>query len=163
MIQPLIKTITAQSPELLSIQGMLKDLFGYVEEQGILMPLIENGEKLWIKSIENTIDGRFGILFGAFDDDSIVGFTHCMIRFGPPYLGGHKVGYISQLYVTPDYRKKSIGKLLMESAEQWFSSKNVHSFELLVHATNIKSIEFYKKLGYINEFVQMRKFPNRNR
>jgi len=154
-----IQQVGADSPYVASVKEMLKDLFSYLSANGILMPLTANGEEIWFKSIEKTIDGKFGILLGAFTDSTIAGFVHCMIRFAPAYLGTHKVGYISQLYVNPIHRKTSVGRLLVKSAEEWFKSKNVHSFELSVHATNSNGIRFWKKMGFADELIQMRKFP----
>lgn len=153
-----ILPVDSNNPDFESVSDMLKDLFAYLSTSELLIPLAEKGESTWSKSIEKVIDGKFGILFIAYDNSQPIGFVHAMIRFTPPYLGNLKVGYISQLYVKQAYRNNSIGTLLMKAAEDWFDSKCVHSYELSVHSFNKQSIEYYHHLGYQDELIQMRKF-----
>lgn len=139
------------------IEILFAELYDYMANTGLLMPLIPHGEKLWRKSIEKLIGGRFGTLLAAVTGETVVGFAHGAIKFSPDYMGGLKVGYITQIFVSPEYRAKMIGKKLVEALEEWFKSKGVHSYELQVLCGNNNGMRFWESLGYKKELLQMRK------
>jgi GNAT superfamily N-acetyltransferase len=157
MAETKIVEITKGSPWLDRVQVLFKQLYQYMQNCGILMPLVENGDAVWRKSIEKIIDGRFGILKGATIDEELAGFVTAITRFAPDYLGGKKVGYISHLYINPSFQKSGIGRLLVHDVEIWLKSKNVQSLEIQVLTTNLGGIEFWEKVGYKKELIQMRK------
>ncbi len=61
---------------------------------------------------------------------------------------GRVVGAIHELVVLPNYRNRSIGKRLLESAIEYFKEKNLPLAELWVGDENSRAIEFYKKHGF---------------
>lgn len=142
------------------IETLFAELYDYMANTGLLMPLIPHGEKLWRKSIEKLIGGRFGILLAAVTGEKVVGFAHGTIKFSPDYMGGLKTGYITQIFILPEHRTKRVGKKLVETLEEWFRNKGVHSYELQVLCGNTKGIGFWENLGYKKELLQMRKLPD---
>ncbi len=153
-----IVDVDKESPYLGQIESLFRDLYEYMKGVGLMMPLVPGGEKLWRVSVEKMSGGRFGRLLAAVRNGEVVGFGHGVVRYATDYLGGHKVGYISQLYVRPDRRTGGVGRILVAELEKWFREKNVHSFELQVICGNALGIGFWERLGYRHELLQMRKF-----
>lgn len=139
------------------IESMFARLYSCMSDTGLLMPLVPGGEKLWRKSVEKLIGGRFGMLLAAITGEKAVGFAHGAIRFSSDYMGSVKVGYITQIFVSPEYRSKNIGKMLVRTLEEWFKDKGVHSYELQVLCGNDNGVGFWESLGYKKELLQMRK------
>jgi ribosomal protein S18 acetylase RimI-like enzyme len=54
--------------------------------------------------------------------------------------------FVERLVVRPDYQKRGIGKVLMESLEKAFSK--AQRFELFTGDRSAGNIRFYEKLGY---------------
>lgn len=152
-----ILEIDNNDPLLNDVESMFKNLYEYMDNTGLQMPLISGGETIWRKSIEPLIDGRFGILIGAISNKRLAGFSQGVIRYSPAYLGKLKVGFISQVFVDPSYRSLGIGKMMVKYMENWFKTKDVHSFELQVLAQNTDAILFWEKIGYESEILQFRK------
>ncbi len=76
----------------------------------------------------------------VFDNDKLVGIGR-VIGDGFIYF------YIQDIIVIPEFQKKGIGRLIMESIENYLSkTANNNSFIGLMAATNVK--EFYHKFGY---------------
>ena len=61
-----------------------------------------------------------------------------------------KIGYVSLMYVHPDFRGKSLGTLLQKRAISVFSNISKTSMQLSVSNTNIIAQSFYKKHGWIS-------------
>lgn len=142
------------------IETLFAELYGYMANTGLLIPLIPHGEELWRKSTEKLTGGRFGMLLAAVTGEKVVGFAHGTIKFAPDYMGGLKVGYITQIFISPEHRARNIGKKLVKTLEEWFRSKSVHSYELQVLCGNNNGIGFWENLGYKRELLQMRKMLN---
>jgi len=144
------------SPEWDRLGECLEAMYSSLEEQGWKFPLAEGGADMWLKSVRNTT-GRFGRMIIAKAGDRIAGFAHGMVKFLPDYLGGHPVGFVTHIYVESNVRETGTGKRMVEMLEEWFRQKNVHSIELQVITGNQGGIEFWTKLGYMEELRQYRK------
>jgi len=65
---------------------------------------------------------------------------------------GHR-GWVNYLAVDPDARGRGIGRALMASAERGLLDLGCPKVNLQVRATNAAAIEFYKRLGYLDDDV----------
>jgi ribosomal protein S18 acetylase RimI-like enzyme len=66
-------------------------------------------------------------------------------------------GRVEHLFVEESYRSKGIGRMLMESAEEYFSKQGVKKVKLTVTKTNEGAIKLYEKMGYDVERFKMEK------
>ncbi|MCK4589482.1 MAG: GNAT family N-acetyltransferase [Nanoarchaeota archaeon] len=65
-------------------------------------------------------------------------------------------GYLHDLYVKKEYRKKGIGKKLINECFKWFKKKKFKYWEVGVHAWNIGAKKLYQKKGFEEHIVWMR-------
>lgn len=81
--------------------------------------------------------------------DKYVGFIYLNLR--TDWVEGTKtspVAYIEGLYVKPKYRKKGIGKKLVEYGEQWGQKRGATEYGSDTELVNKASIAFHKKIGF---------------
>ncbi len=65
---------------------------------------------------------------------------------------GHR-GCINYLGVDPAYRRRGIGRLLMQHAEQGLRAAGCPKINLMVRTSNRAVIEFYKRIGFAEDPV----------
>lgn len=65
---------------------------------------------------------------------------------------GHR-GWVYYLAVAPDYRNKAYGRALMQEAERLLLQRGCPKVNLLVRSSNVEVVDFYKKLGYVQDDV----------
>jgi ribosomal protein S18 acetylase RimI-like enzyme len=65
---------------------------------------------------------------------------------------GHR-GWINYLVVHPDYQRRGFGKQLMDYATITLSKLGCQKINIQVRKSNKSVIQFYKKLGYIDDKV----------
>lgn len=65
---------------------------------------------------------------------------------------GHR-GWVYYLAVHPDHREAGIGGDLMNAAESWLREQGIPKLQLMVRADNTAVIEFYERLGYVDQQV----------
>jgi ribosomal protein S18 acetylase RimI-like enzyme len=63
-------------------------------------------------------------------------------------------GRVQHVFVEDKFRKRGLGKKLMESAEEYLRSRGIKKMKLSVTATNETALSFYEELGYkVKRFV----------
>jgi len=86
------------------------------------------------------VDRNFRKIFLAFNEnDEIIGFL-----VGDNTYGG--VAFITWVGVLKEYRSKGIGKMLIQTYENYVKAKNAHIIELFTYES-VKG--FYEVLGFI--------------
>jgi GNAT superfamily N-acetyltransferase len=87
------------------------------------------------------------------DDNSLIGYLLGFVH-GTFYANG-KVGWIKEVFVTDGFRRHGVGRLLVDSFEQWAKS---HDSKLIALATR-RASPFYLGLGYEESATYFRKLP----
>jgi len=58
-------------------------------------------------------------------------------------------GWINRLAVLPAWRRKGLGRLLVEQAETWLRGEGLGIFTCLIEEGNDASMMFFSELGYV--------------
>ena len=90
--------------------------------------------------------------------EEVVGFVCVgMVEEKRKGYKGEKIGVIYNLGVKEQYRKKGVGKKLVEEALKWCEEKECYAVDLNVFWFNNGALEFYKNLGFGMIDVNLRK------
>ncbi len=108
----------------------------------------------WRKSMEVAF-GRFTSLIVAEAEGTVAGFVAARIRTLPPHLGNAPAGFISEVFVSSDYRGHGLAAKMMAASLEWFKSQKIERVELQVLMENENARKLYQKLGWKEELVQM--------
>ncbi len=66
--------------------------------------------------------------------------------------------YFYRLAVHPEFQKRGIGRLLVESLEQRFRAKGVRDVYIMINQDNRQVIPFYSGLGYhVQKYITLSK------
>ncbi|VVB74631.1 Mycothiol acetyltransferase [uncultured archaeon] len=133
---------------------VLTDLFtGLIKHAKIISPALKtldkkniSGIKKYAKKCINTKQNHFLLL--AEIDGEVAGFINFQIRDRPKIYTVKKIGYVNDLFVAQKYRKKSVGKSLMNEATKLFKSKGIKHICLNVLSGNKSASGFYEKHGF---------------
>ena len=93
----------------------------------------------------------------AEEDGKIIGRIVGAIIKAPPYITPKKIGNIDDTFIKNDYRHKAVGKKLLNELLKWFKEKKVKHIELSVDARNEIGIRAWKKFGFYDYRIEMRK------
>jgi len=140
------------------VERLFRRMYDFLERSGSSYALAPEGPALWRRSIERGL-GRFSELWMARDGERAIGFAHGAVRLSHPhdFFQPQRVGFVTHIYVEPEYRSAAVGERLMQKLEEWFKEKGAEAVELNVLVRNEGAQRFYKRLGYEVDFVAMRK------
>lgn len=136
------------------VAPLWRDFYAGQQAMGLVASVPPNGFELWAAAQEPIL-GRFGCLVVADVGERCVGFTAGRIRNLPKHLGGDAAGYISEVYVAPEARGSGTGRALMEETLRWFASQRIQRVELQVLPGNDAARTLYRRLGFVDDLVQM--------
>jgi ribosomal protein S18 acetylase RimI-like enzyme len=55
---------------------------------------------------------------------------------------------LMSMWVAPEYRRTSTGRLLVDAIESWARNRGAETFQLMVTRDNLAAIAFYRRLGF---------------
>ncbi|MGA2622850.1 MAG: GNAT family N-acetyltransferase [Bacteroidota bacterium] len=97
------------------------------------------------RRIHRTLQGRDQELFVAEADGVVVGWVQVFIRV--PLMQDSEVE-VGGLVIDENYRRRGVGRLLMQRAEQWAHEKGCRTVYLRSNVIRKDAHLFYEKLGY---------------
>jgi GNAT superfamily N-acetyltransferase len=152
-----LEIVAAKGPPLEELDGLILQMYEYMERHGLLLPLAHEGAAKLRRGIESSL-GRSGRLILARSGQEIVGFAHGVLRLIPDYLGGGVVGYVGHTFVADACRGTGVGSQMFAVLQEWFLERGAGSVELQVLAGNGAGIRFWERNGFTRELLQMRRF-----
>jgi len=114
-------------------------------------------KKLWPKcslqkynhEMSRIISNKFMSAFLAIGPErKVIGFVEVSVHPHAEGCNTKNVGYIEGLYIDTDFRRFSIGKKLVQTAERWAISKGCKEMASDCVLNNKISLKFHLVLGY---------------
>lgn len=111
------------------------------------------------KIIENMKSNESAKILVARNKENVVGFA-CLFIQENEHSGYKvkKVGYIYNFGVMNKFRRKGVGKKLVESSVEFFKQNRCGAVDLNVFVFNAEALNFYKNSGFEMIDVNMRRY-----
>jgi ribosomal protein S18 acetylase RimI-like enzyme len=89
-----------------------------------------------------------GLVLVASDGERVIGYSLSEIQGPLKGLKREKFGYIHDMAVTANYRRKGIGEKMFDAILKWFHTKGIDRVELELAARNQVACSFWEKHGF---------------
>ena len=133
----------------LADEGDLPALIALADE---LAPGEADAEKRVNVLMQSLRDPDYDLLVADVEGE-IVGFIdHWVIH---DFVHGAKMGYVQNLYVAPNYRRRGVGSRLLQEIIERAKAKGVLEVHVSTEFENKPAIELYKKQGFLREYLQL--------
>ena len=126
-----------------------KDKFQIIKEK--------NSKKNFEAHITKKIRSKNALVIVAEDNGFLVGYSISSIVHNIPVFKLKKLGEINDLYVKPKYQEQGISSKFKKRALTWFKSRKIKSISLRVWVDNPRVIKIYKKWGFEEFQLVLRK------
>lgn len=91
----------------------------------------------------------------AYGAEGVVGFCLLAINRNLPMFEPDRYGYLSDLAVAPAWRRRGIGRTLVEEAGRWLRERDVHSIQLQYYSFNAAGEAFWRAMGFNPFYTRM--------
>lgn len=108
-----------------------------------------NAKGLLKSFLKKSIYSKNYYLIVAELDKKIVGYALATLSFRPPIFKHREIGFINDVYVDENFRRKGVGKLFLREMLNWFKDNNINNIELAVHSMNNLGNEFWEKEKFL--------------
>ena len=110
-------------------------------------------EKYFKKSI--TDKNSFALI--AVKNKIIIGYFIGNIKKAANYRNIKKIAEGDNAYILPAYQRKGIGAKFYKRFLEWAKSKDVHRIKAIVSAKNKQSLNWHKKIGFMEHDLTLEK------
>ncbi len=125
-----------------------------------LVPTLPKGEAMADRYLAHVLDrcaGGAGRIFVSEEDGAVVGFVGVLARVVPEPDEAQAYAYVSDLVVLPAYRRRGIGRALLERAEAYARGEGARVLRVGVLAKNEVAARLYRSLGFGDYTIQLNK------
>ena len=143
----IVKAAEKHIPEIIELWKELTDFLKDIDPDA-LWSRSKNGHTNWEKLLRGVMGSENALVLVALYKGHVVGYSISEISRYPPIYEREIYGFIDDMAVRSDYRRKGIGEQMLGRILQWFESRNIDRIELTVAAKNQLGYSFWKKHGF---------------
>ncbi len=92
--------------------------------------------------------GALATFVAADLEGRLCGFVEASLRPSAEGCTTKPVGYLEGIFVEPGFRRRGVGRLLVEEVRRWASAHGCTEFASDCRADNAASIHFHRRLGF---------------
>lgn len=145
-----MKIRPARLNDVSDLQGLWIELMDHHSKLDSDYRLTENADSNWADYIRSKFENKNAALIVAVCDERLVGYIGALVREYPPVYTIKKYGFIEEIAVTRNYRRKGIASQLWCAAEDWLLSQEVTRIKVNVDAANPESQSFFRNQGFLD-------------
>lgn len=110
--------------------------------------LSDNGSNHFGEYVTLNIENRDWKIIVAEHNHELVGFCIGVIQNCPPVYECPRYGFVQDIAVTKNHRRKGIAKCLFDKINGWFKENGINRIELNISIKNSVSKKFWANMGF---------------
>jgi ribosomal protein S18 acetylase RimI-like enzyme len=154
--QVIIRPVTSEDAP--AIAQLWESLVAFHQTLDSALPgAAPNGAGRYTKRLLQHLDDPYTHALVAEDAGEIVGFMLGMIvDLLPDIFAQEPGGFLADMFVDADYRRRGVGKALVNALQDWFREQGVDHFDWHVAAHNADALAFWRSIGGREVMIRMR-------
>jgi len=122
-----------------------------------LPPAARGGGKVYARRLVSRLSDSQTRLIVAEDDGELVGYALAVIiDVIPDMFVQENSGFLADIYVDDAFRRKGVGRALVDSVKVWLLENGIRTFEWYVAEHNAVGKRFWESVGGRRVMVRMR-------
>lgn len=143
-----MQIVAATESHIPGIIELWKEFSDYHRNMDPIYARSEDGPSNFGDYVKGLLDSDDSQVLVAMDSGKAVAYSIARIVKRPPVFRDIEYGFISDLGVKSEYRRKGLGAQILNGIFEWLESREIDRIELLVLAKNEIGVSFWKKHGF---------------
>jgi len=143
-----MEIVTAHKSHIPEIINAWEEFSRFHEKIDPRYPMVDNARVGYEEYLRKFLIDKDSRVLVAIDKGKLVGYAVAQIRKSSPAWKRKEYGYIEEMAVRAEHRRKGVGTQILEKILDWFRSENIDMIELTVAAKNLVGYSFWKKHGF---------------
>ena len=114
----------------------------------------KNAQKIFEETATEWLSNSAYFVFVSEENNEIIGYIVGHVKERAPRVLD-KEGYIDDWFISKNWRHKGVGRQLYKSLLDEFKKRDCNRLGLLTNIHNKATIDFYHKLGFIDESLTL--------
>lgn len=133
--------------EYMEFHNGLDDYFSYKD----------NISEIWLPYLKSCLEDDDFIVLVAKDGSRVIGYGMAKIATKSPIYNIEKVATVLDLFVSSDYDRKAVSKMLLDECIKWAKKKGINHIEHPIAAEDNVREELSKDLGFEDHIITLKK------
>lgn len=134
---------------------MMENMKHHIRLSKLSWESLEKIKKEQAKELRKDLDSTKTTILVYENEEKILGYVTLSLLKKSPYLKPKVRGSIDDLFVSQKFRRKGIGRDLINSAISLLKSKGVRDISISVVSRNKDAISAYEKFGFKEDIKKM--------
>lgn len=141
-----------------SIGAMWLELVAFHQQLDPDLPgAAAGGQYRYVRNILSRLDDPHTRVLIAEDQGYPVGYVlGLIVDLMPDIFAQQPSGFLADIFVDAAYRRRGVGRALVDSLKHWFRKEGVSSFDWHVSALNPEGEAFWRAMGGRPMMIRMR-------
>lgn len=118
---------------------------------------IQDVKKHYGEYLHNDLSSEWRAVFVAEENNTMLGLAIGKIYRTLKVAGYERSGYISNVYIKKEFRRKGIALELVKEVIKWFKQKGATNITLELYKNNSAATSLYHKMGFTDHCIKMKK------
>ena len=142
------KIIRALRGDIKAVKSLVLKLIDELEPINEMEPMGPGYDNFLEQYLRNSLNDEREIILLAVEDGEYAGVSETRLRKSPSPAQPKSYGYITWFYVRPEYRRRGIGRRLLEATRQQLKIRGAEQLRLGALSKNSRAIEFWDAMGF---------------
>lgn len=122
-----------------------------------LPPAARGGGKVYARRLVSRLSDSQTRVIVAEEDGELIGYALAVIiDVIPDMFVQENSGFLADIYVDDAFRRKGVGRALVDTIKSWLLENSIHTFEWYVAEHNTVGKRFWESVGGRRVMVRMR-------
>jgi ribosomal protein S18 acetylase RimI-like enzyme len=139
------------------IAEMGVDFNRYLDNIERYYPLSKDMKRLFLDYFRKNVYSSQSFLLVAVEGEKIFGFALAKIRKTPLMWDERLYGEITHMYFEKKYQRRGLSDKFISHIYKWFKEKKIKEVELTVLEKNQQAINAWKKYGFRDYYMRLRR------
>jgi len=139
---------TVSGADMPDLSDLWKEFMDFHADRNPFYRRATDGHEVFMKWLRKESDQDDFLVLVAEEQGHLIGYCIALVKENPPVFELRRYGFVQDMAVTAEWRRRGVARALFEAACEWFLDQGVGHIQLNVAASNATSQGYWRKMGF---------------